>query len=257
VGNSLTAGKSSPGLLDLACLFFADRFVVVGCAGQSAGKRIEHDLQQSDHGGDLAGSHAVDQFVRVSAVVGRTIAHDGEFSEIGLANASSIQPRICRVGLAHRIRNASRRGLPNLFELGMRFLYYLGDRARSFVTSVDIGKISAIATKIKTPLALSGLVFVVLYLLYRQVLSLDVFSNIGANSTFLLLQNVLGKLFLLALLALVLGVGSYLTSAILTHKVQRKSSNVELLDASLMDDDAGYEQVVEAGVKKIRRKTKT
>ena len=43
-------------------------------------ERIKHDLQQADYGGDLAGSHTVDQFVRVLSVVGGS--HDMEFSEI-------------------------------------------------------------------------------------------------------------------------------------------------------------------------------
>ena len=102
---------------------------------------------------------------------------------------------------------------------------------------LDIDKISALTAKIKTPLALSGFVFAVLYGIYRQVLSLNVFSNIGSSSTFQLLQDVLGKLFWLALVALILGVASYIAVPILNHRIQRKSSRVALLDASLVAGD--------------------
>lgn len=80
VRNAFAAGERLLGRLGLASLLFADRLIVIGRAGQSAGEGIEHDLQQTDHGGDLAGSHAVDQFMRVLSVVGRS--HDMEFSEI-------------------------------------------------------------------------------------------------------------------------------------------------------------------------------
>ena len=62
--SAFAASERCPRHLVLADLFFADRFVVVGCAGQSAGERIEHDLPKADHGGDLAGSYVVDQFTR-------------------------------------------------------------------------------------------------------------------------------------------------------------------------------------------------
>ena len=45
----------------------------------------------------------------------------------------------------------------------------------------ELTKLAAIAAAIRTPLALAGLITVVLYAIYRQVLSLPVFENIGAN----------------------------------------------------------------------------
>jgi hypothetical protein len=56
-------GEPSLGLGDGAAFVFALRFVVVRGVGDGAGDGIEHRLQQTDDGGDLAGGHAVDQFV--------------------------------------------------------------------------------------------------------------------------------------------------------------------------------------------------
>src|SRR6266700_3348376 len=73
----------------------------------------------------------------------------------------------------------------------------------------NLQELMNVAVKVRTPLALAGLTIVVLYGIYKEVLSLNVFEKIGANATFILLQDILDKLFWLALLALVLGVSSY------------------------------------------------
>jgi ABC-type arginine/histidine transport system permease subunit len=78
---------------------------------------------------------------------------------------------------------------------------------------VDAAKLFALADRIKTPLALAGAVVVALYLIYRQVLSLGIFSTLGSQPTFLVVQSIIDKLFWLAVLALVLGVCSYLAVA--------------------------------------------
>lgn len=120
----------------------------------------------------------------------------------------------------------------------------------------NLDKLMGIASKVKTPLTLSGIVVIVLYAIYRQVLSLDVFENVGANSTFVLLQNVLDRLFWLAQIAIILGVVSYLTTFILSRKTPPSSSNVSLIDASLDPHDSPYEQTIEEGRKKVKPQTK-
>lgn len=109
-----------------------------------------------------------------------------------------------------------------------------------------------LAAKVKTPLSLTGLIIVVLYAIYRQVLSLNVFENVGSNATFLILEDILDKLFWLALVALILGIISYLVTTFLAHKKQEHSSNVVLIDASLDRHDSPYEQTEENGRKVIR-----
>lgn len=103
--------------------------------------------------------------------------------------------------------------------------------------------ILTVANKVKTPLALSGLVIVVLYLIFKQILSLNVFSNIDSSSTFILLQNILGKVFWLAVITIVLGIGSYILSTVLSHKVASRSSNVELVDARISPEQDTYEEI--------------
>lgn len=46
-------------------------------------KRVEYDLQETDHGGDLAGSHTVDQFVRVLFLVGGAGCHEASLAKCG------------------------------------------------------------------------------------------------------------------------------------------------------------------------------
>ena len=111
-----------------------------------------------------------------------------------------------------------------------------------------------IATKIMTPLALSGAVLIVLYAIYRQILSLPVFDNIGSESTFLLLHNISVMLFWLALIALMLGVASYLFTAILKRRMPSLSSEFRLIDASLDRGDSPYVQSTEQGRTYIKRR---
>lgn len=118
----------------------------------------------------------------------------------------------------------------------------------------DSDKLLSIASSLKTPFALAALVVAILYLIYRQVLSLGVFSNIGADPTFHLLQNVLDKLFWLALVAIILSLLSYIVTIVLRHKTPSRSSRVVLINASLDPRDSPYEQSVEDGVKTIRPK---
>jgi hypothetical protein len=120
--------------------------------------------------------------------------------------------------------------------------------------SSGMEKVVGIARRVRTPLSLSGITVAVLYAIYRQVLSLNVFENIGANPTFLLLQNVLDKLFWLALVAIVLGVASYLITVFLSHRRQSLSSDVVMINASLDPHDSPYKENIESGRKTIRHK---
>lgn len=75
---------------------------------------------------------------------------------------------------------------------------------------VEIGKLVAALDRIKTPLTLGGLAVVVLYGLYSQILRLQIFGKLPPDSTFILVRDIVGYLFWLAVLAVVLGVASYL-----------------------------------------------
>ena len=69
-------------------------------------------------------------------------------------------------------------------------------------------RIDAIGGRIRTPLVLAGLVVLVLYALYRQILSLAIFTTLSQEGTFRVVDLLIRVLFWLALLAIVLGVAS-------------------------------------------------
>jgi hypothetical protein len=75
----------------------------------------------------------------------------------------------------------------------------------------DFAKIATVLNRVKTPLTLGGLVVLVLYGLYSQILKLPGLQRQLSSSTVAqLLQEIIQYLFWLAILAVVLGVGSYL-----------------------------------------------
>lgn len=98
--------------------------------------------------------------------------------------------------------------------------------------AINLDKLASIASKVRTPLALSGLIVVVLYGIYRQVLSLDIFSKVGETSTVVLIGGILDKLFWLAMVALVMGVASHVLALVLKSKARRRA-NIELVDARI------------------------
>lgn len=118
----------------------------------------------------------------------------------------------------------------------------------------NLQELIKMALKVKTPLALAGLVIVIFYAIYREILSLNIFGNIGDNSTFLIVEDMIDKVFWLAMVALVLGTIGFLFTFAIEHKNKPVSSNVSLIDASLDTQDSPYYQYTENGVKKIRYK---
>lgn len=75
-----------------------------------------------------------------------------------------------------------------------------------------LSKVGNIIERVRTPLALAGLVVVVLYALYRQILGMDIFTRIGSGETFVLVDRVLLYLFILAVFAVALGAVGYILS---------------------------------------------
>lgn len=75
----------------------------------------------------------------------------------------------------------------------------------------DFAKVATVLNRVKTPLTLGGLVVLVLYGLYSQILKLPGFAAALSSGTVAqLLQEIIKYLFWLAILAVILGVGSYL-----------------------------------------------
>jgi hypothetical protein len=84
--------------------------------------------------------------------------------------------------------------------------------------------------KVGRPLSLASLIVVVLYLLYKTILGLPVFERLSEGSTFHLLTGIVDRVFLLALVGLVLGVVSYLYSTYLNRANRPLRHGVELVD---------------------------
>jgi hypothetical protein len=82
--DAFAASERRLGCFDLARLFGARRLVVIWSAGQGAGERIEHDLQGTHRGGELAGSHTVDELVRVLFLVAGTVCHKASLAKFEL-----------------------------------------------------------------------------------------------------------------------------------------------------------------------------
>jgi hypothetical protein len=73
-------------------------------------------------------------------------------------------------------------------------------------------KVGSVIARVRTPLTLAGLVVIVLYALYKQILGMDIFAKVGEDQTFILVNHVLLYLFILAVIAVVLGAVGYLFS---------------------------------------------
>src|SRR5271157_5533276 len=63
-------------------LFCCDWFVVDGSVREGPGEGIEHGFEEADNGGELRRRKPLDQFVGLLLLVGRTVCHKTEFSEI-------------------------------------------------------------------------------------------------------------------------------------------------------------------------------
>jgi hypothetical protein len=101
-------------------------------------------------------------------------------------------------------------------------------------------RLAAIASRVQTPLALAGIIMVVLYAISSQILRLDIFSNIGGPGTLQLLDGLLQKLFVLAILSLVFAAIAYVAGLYVRHRPAPRKSNLELIDARLDDSSSNY-----------------
>lgn len=120
-----------------------------------------------------------------------------------------------------------------------------------------LGRIAGVASRVRTPLGLAGLTVVVLYALYRQVLGLQVFENVGSQSTAQLLNAVIDRVFLVAILATLIAGLAYLIPIVRTRpEAQVRSSHIELIDASLDASENAYEESIENGIRTIRPRAK-
>jgi hypothetical protein len=96
--------------------------------------------------------------------------------------------------------------------------------------------------RVRTPLSLAGLAFVILYFIYKNILQLDIYENVGSERTFLVIDRVVTSLFWLALAALILGIVGYLVRPLMPNLISPKplQSRTSLIDASLDPQASEY-----------------
>jgi hypothetical protein len=91
-------------------------------------------------------------------------------------------------------------------------------------------RLGRVAAGVRSPLSLAGLVLFLAFVLVRTVLALNVFSNIGGDNTYRLLDMLFRGLFVLAILSLVLAGLGYLADRLIKRKDNRRSK-LHLVDA--------------------------
>ncbi len=120
--------------------------------------------------------------------------------------------------------------------------------------NIPSDRLFAIAAKARTPLTLAGLAFVILYKLYDRVLSLNVFSTLDKTGTRAVIEGLLDKVFVLAIVALCLGVSSYLLTFFFKSQSDTLASKVRLVDASLDSASEDYTEDVSNGIHTVTPK---
>jgi phosphate/sulfate permease len=99
-----------------------------------------------------------------------------------------------------------------------------------------------LAPKITTPLSIVSLIIIILYLLYKQVLNLPIFSRLDETGTYQVVTQILFYLFILAIVGLVIGLILY---AVLRLKnANKENANKE----NVAIDEANGLKVVDVAV---------
>ena len=76
----------------------------------------------------------------------------------------------------------------------------------------DITKIAGVLNGIRTPLTLAGLALLVFYGIVSKLLDMKIYPQLAQSSTAALLSRLLEYTFVVAIVALILGVASYLAT---------------------------------------------
>lgn len=69
-----------------------------------------------------------------------------------------------------------------------------------------------LATKVATPLALGGFLAAVAFFIFRQIIAKNIFPTLTVAISGTILLNIINKLFILALVAMILGFAGYVVS---------------------------------------------
>jgi hypothetical protein len=85
--------------------------------------------------------------------------------------------------------------------------------------ALALHNIFEIASQISTPLALSGFLSAVLFFLFRQIINKDIFPRLTSALGGSLLKVIVDRLFILALVAMILGFAGYVAPKIFPGQV--------------------------------------
>jgi hypothetical protein len=93
-----------------------------------------------------------------------------------------------------------------------------------------------IATRVSTPLALSGLVAAFLFFIFRQIIAKNIFPNLTAALSGTIILTIINRLFVLALVAMILGFFGYVLKAVAG---QSKPPHETVQDAPIIINSSG------------------
>jgi len=107
-------------------------------------------------------------------------------------------------------------------------------------------KILEIASKVSTPLALSGLIIGVLFLIFRQILSMNIFPQLSRQLGGRIIIKIINTFLILALVSIVLGFIAYILPTIIkAYYPQLQPNHVDVGT----DEDKSLEEIVAAVAK--------
>ena len=92
---------------------------------------------------------------------------------------------------------------------------------------VLMNSIFEITSKVSTPLALGGVVFAILFFILRQIIKKKIFPKLTIALAGTIIQSIINKLFILALVAIVLGFAGY-TVALFAPTLKLPPNSVKL-----------------------------
>ena len=101
-----------------------------------------------------------------------------------------------------------------------------------------MNSIVEIASKVSTPLALGGLIAAFLFFIFRQILTKNIFPKLTAALSGTILQSIIDKLFILALVAMILGFAGYVVKVIAGMNIPPDSVSISIPSGMSLQDAA-------------------
>lgn len=92
----------------------------------------------------------------------------------------------------------------------------------------------SLIVKVKTFIGLSALIYVILYLIFKQILSLDIFTTLESKETFSILYSVIDKIFIIAIITIIVTAIMYIISKYFpNNKTVSKKPKIEVVSVTV------------------------